>query len=137
MEKIATSAAKSWLRKMTLIDLELESRAIQHVKMCNLRVSLMYASAKIRDMVNEIILDFDNEIENLIKQRNEIADAIAKVKSHTMRVALEQRYIYDKSISEIAEVIHYSTRQAKRLMEAAIDNVINNLNDETENNDEN
>ncbi|MCL2860926.1 MAG: hypothetical protein FWE22_00725 [Firmicutes bacterium] len=121
---------KKWLRQVTFTDVELESKAKELTFICNLRVGLMYASESIREIVENIIVKLNNEIEMLLRRRNKITDTIAKVESQEMKVVLEQRYIHDESISTIAKRINYSPRQTKRLMESAIDEVIESREEE-------
>ena len=117
---IETAATKKWLKQMTFLDTQLESKTKELMKMCNLRTGLIYASVTAREMIDEIITRLNGEIELLLRQRIGITETIAKVESQGMRIALEERYIHNASINLIAQKIRYSSRQTKRLMEAAI-----------------
>ena len=120
MAKIKT---KKWLKRITLIDVQLKSKAEELKRMTELEKLCEVSMPTNRIHIKNIIDKLNQDIELLLRQRVEITDTISKVGDQVMRVLLEQRYIHDTSISIIAGKIKYSTRQTKRLMEAAIEEV--------------
>ncbi|MCL2234360.1 MAG: chorismate mutase [Firmicutes bacterium] len=114
------TTTKEKLNQMKYFGILLESKTEELNRICELRIGLMYASIEIRELVNEIIDDLNNEIMDMLNQRREIANAIGKVKLQRSRVVLEQRYFCNESVSKIAKKINYSKRQTNRHIESAV-----------------
>jgi DNA-directed RNA polymerase specialized sigma subunit len=78
---------------------------------------------KIADLQSEINADIDR----LVDTKRQIAAMISKIDNARFRALLELRYLCFKKWEEIAEIMHYSDRQVRRLHKQALDSFKNVL----------
>ena len=132
----------NWLKSYSLLGTEIEALQeeleIWRARATKINVTMSPAPAgtgrsgdKIQTSVEHICqleTDVSGKIEQLIRLRCKIEGAVNSVENRLYRHILKACYLHNKTLSTVAEEIHYSYRQTIRLHDKALDELLNGAN---------